>query len=76
MVKKIKYHVPIIQWADYQQRLFKNNGNIKYKNKVHEILDGYTIVASLPEETEWSLLHRKTMDKQLKQNSLYNKLQS
>lgn len=61
-------------WPDYQWRVARNNGEIKYKNKVHEVLDGYKTFSTLPAETEYSLLHIKTLDKQKSQNKLYSSL--
>ncbi len=63
-----------INFPDYQWRIYKNNSKIKWKNKVHEILDGYDYVAELPAEEEWCLYHPKTIEKQEKQNNYYNTL--
>ena len=38
-----------VQWPDHQWRIYKNTPEIKWKNKLHEILDGYTTYANLPE---------------------------
>ena len=61
-----------IQWPDHQWRIYKNTPNIKWKNKVHEILDGYNTYANLPEMEEYALYHFKTIDRQEKQNNYYN----
>ena len=61
-------------WADWQIRIYKNNGNIKWKNKVHEVLEGFNIHGMLPSEEEWSLYHPKTIERQVKQNNYYNSL--
>ena len=37
-----------INWPDNQWRIYKNNGTIKWINKVHERLDGFKTFASLP----------------------------
>jgi len=39
-----------INFPDYQQRLFKNNKQIKWKNKVHEVLEGYNTFSPLPND--------------------------
>ena len=36
-----------INWPDYQWRIWKNKPEIKWKNKVHEVLDGYKNLCSL-----------------------------
>ena len=63
-----------INFPDYQWRIYKNNGEIKWKNKVHEVLEGYKNISHLPREPEWCLLHEKTIEKQEKQNEFYNKI--
>jgi hypothetical protein len=63
-----------IQWPDFQWRIYKNNHEIKWKNKLHEVLDGYKTYSNLPEIEEYALYHPKTIDRQEKQNSYYNTL--
>jgi hypothetical protein len=63
-----------IQWPDPQWRIFKNTPDIKWKNKLHEVLDGYKTYANLPEMEEYALYHYKTIDRQEKQNNFYSKL--
>jgi hypothetical protein len=63
-----------VQWPDMQPRIYKNNGKIKWINKVHEILDGYKSYAYLPEMEEYALYHPKTIEKQEKQNGYYSTL--
>ena len=64
-----------INWPDLQWRIYANNGKIKWKNKVHEVLEGYLTHAILPLEAEFSLYHHKDIARQEKQNELYSKLQ-
>ena len=63
-----------VNWPDYQWRIYKNTPNIKWKNKVHEILEGFTQYAHLPMEEDYSLYHPKTIKKQEQQNNYYNTL--
>jgi hypothetical protein len=63
-----------VNWPDYQWRIFKNTPNIKWKNKVHEVLDGFKQYAMLPMEEDYSLYHPKTIDRQIKQNEYYDTL--
>lgn len=64
-----------INYPDYQQRIFKNNGRIFWKNKVHEELYFFNLQYNLPAETEkFCLLHHKTIAKQTRQNEFYEKL--
>tara|TARA_R110001606_G_scaffold202563_1_gene350682 strand:- start:2836 stop:3459 length:624 start_codon:yes stop_codon:yes gene_type:complete len=63
-----------INFPDYQWRIYKNNGKIKWKNKVHEVLEGYKTLTALPTEEIYCLIHEKTIERQEKQNSYYNTL--
>ena len=55
-----------IQWPDFQWRIYKNNPEVKWKNKLHEVLDGYKTYSNLPEMEEYALYHPKTIEKQEK----------
>ena len=63
-----------IQWPDYQWRIYKNAPEIKWKNKVHEVIDGYKTFANLPELEEYALYHHKTIERQEQQNNFYGTL--
>jgi hypothetical protein len=63
-----------VNFPDFQYRIYKNNGEIKWKNKVHEVLEGYKTITQLPLEEPWCLKHPKTIERQEKQNSLYETL--
>ena len=63
-----------VNWPDYQWRIWKNKPKIKWKNKVHEVLDGHKSYAALPAQEEFALYHPKDIKKQIKQNEYYNTL--
>jgi glycosyltransferase involved in cell wall biosynthesis len=63
-----------VNFPDYQWRIYKNNGKIKWGNKVHEVLGGYKTMSYLPVDEEWCLIHPKTMERQEKQNKFYETL--
>lgn len=63
-----------VQWPDYQWRIYKNVPEIKWINKLHEVLEGYKIYANLPEIEDYALYHPKTIQKQEKQNGYYSTL--
>jgi len=67
-----KYENERVNYPDYQWRIYRKNKDIKWKNKVHEVLDGYKKYAALPAEDEYCLLHPKTIERQEKQNKFYN----
>ena len=60
-----------INYPDSQYRIWKNKPEIKYKNKVHEVLEGYSNFASLPEQEVYSLYHPKGIARQEFQNNFY-----
>ena len=63
-----------VNWPDYQWRIWKNKPEIKWKNKVHEVLEGYEAYAPLPQQEELALYHPKDIERQIKQNNYYNTL--
>ena len=63
-----------INFPDYQFRICKNIPEIQWKNKVHEVLTGYKSLAPLPDNEVVALRHIKTIEKQEKQNNLYNNI--
>tara|TARA_B100001564_G_scaffold360019_1_gene384786 strand:- start:4274 stop:4897 length:624 start_codon:yes stop_codon:yes gene_type:complete len=63
-----------INYPDYQWRIWKNKPEIKWKNKVHEVLDGFKAYAPLPAQEELALYHPKEIKRQEKQNAYYDTL--
>lgn len=65
-----------INYPDPQMRLFKLNKGIKWKNKVHEVLDNYEITTILPYEEyeDFCLYHIKDIKRQEEQNKFYNQI--
>lgn len=62
----------LINFPDWQHRIFKNTGEIKWKNKVHEVLEGYGTLSYIP--AELFLWHHKDIKRQEKQNAYYESL--
>ena len=63
-----------VNWPDYQSRIYRNNLEIKWKNKVHEVIEGYKQYTTLPAVDELALIHPKTIERQEKQNAYYQTL--
>lgn len=63
-----------VNWPDYQWRIWKNKKDIKWQNKVHEVLVGHNNFTDLPAIEEWALIHIKDIKKQEKQNNYYSTL--
>ena len=64
-----------INYPDYQWRIWRNKPEIKWRNKVHEVLEGFKTYAPLPAQEELSLYHAKEIERQEKQNAYYDSLQ-
>ena len=58
-----------VNWPDLQSRICKNKPELEWVGKVHERIQGYKTVSRLPEQ--FYLQHPKTIEKQEKQNKLY-----
>jgi len=67
--------LPIINWSngDYQSRIYKNSPKIEWKKKLHETIFGAEYVSALPKETDYAIIHDKTIERQRSQNEFYNK---
>jgi len=63
-----------INWPDYQWRVWKNKSEIKWKNKVHEQLEGFKTFAPIPADEKLALQHPKDIKRQERQNEYYNSL--
>jgi len=63
-----------INFPDMQWRIYRNCKEITFINKVHERLSGFRNYSTLPPQEEWSLIHRKGISKQEKQNQFYTTL--
>lgn len=63
-----------VNFPDYQWRIYKNSPYINWKNKVHEVIEGYKTMAQIPAYESLALYHPKTIERQEKQNNYYNSL--
>lgn len=63
-----------VNFPDYQSRIYRNNKNIRWINKVHEQIIGFKTFSKLPSYEELSLYHPKQIERQEKQNEFYSKI--
>jgi|TARA_B110000483_G_C18069726_1_gene493611 6-pyruvoyl-tetrahydropterin synthase len=65
-----------VNWPDYQGRYYKNNGEIKWSNDLHEKLIGSTPekTAMLEAKPLIALWHIKTIERQDRQRAYYESL--
>jgi glycosyltransferase involved in cell wall biosynthesis len=63
----------LVNWPDYQTRIYKRNRDIRWQRKVHEHIAGYKRMSYLPdiEEMNLCLHHPKTIERQEMQNKFY-----
>lgn len=66
-----------VNWPDYQWRIYRKDESIFWKNKVHEVLEGFKTFSALPSDDRvrnLHLLHVKEIERQEKQNNFYTSL--
>jgi len=73
MLKKVKHKVLLVNYPDYQWRIYRNIERIRWIRPLHEIISGAHVTAELPKEVELSIIHDKTIERQRAQNEFYNK---
>lgn len=76
-IQKWRWHVNEngwVNWPDMQYRIYRNSDDIKWVNKVHEVLEGYQTLSHLPMQEELALYHPKDIDRQERQNEYYDTL--
>lgn len=77
-IKKWRWNVNSKGWInfpDFQTRIWKKEGRIRWYGKVHERLVNFNTYTNLPEDETFSLHHYKDINRQEKQNDLYDELQ-
>jgi hypothetical protein len=71
----VTYNQPIIQFPDYQGRIYRNSPDIKWAGKIHERIVGAKSFSTFPADPEYAIQHFKDIKRQEEQNSLYEQLQ-
>jgi hypothetical protein len=61
-----------VNFPDYQTRIYRRTSEIHWVNKVHERIVGFNTMSVLPSEEEYCLYHHKQIERQEKQNALYD----
>jgi len=60
-----------VNWPDVQTRIYRRTSEIEWEGKVHERIKGYNTMTYLPLEEQFALYHPKDIERQEKQNELY-----
>ena len=63
-----------VNFPDYQGRIYRNDKSIYWVNPVHEVVEGAKKVSHFPPQEEFCLYHPKDIERQDKQNELYENI--
>jgi len=61
-----------INFPDYQTRIYRRTSEIEWQGKAHERIVGYNTLSVIPAEQIYCLYHHKQIERQEKQNALYD----
>lgn len=64
----------MINFPDYQSRLYRNKSSIRYERRLHEKVEGYKSYTFIPPQKDYAIVHEKSIEKQRETNINYNKL--
>lgn len=69
-----KLYDGMINFPDYQSRIYKNLPRIRYQRRLHEKVEGFKSYVFIPPQKDYAIIHEKTIEKQRQTNVNYNKL--
>lgn len=61
-----------VNFPDLQTRIYRRTSEIEWEGKVHERIKGYNTLTILPQQEEFSIYHPKEIERQERQNALYD----
>jgi len=65
-----------VNFPDWQMRLYRNCDWVKWDGLLHSKIEGHKTYVLLPTEELFCILHYKTLDRQIDQNDLYDKIEA
>jgi len=68
------YQDGMINYPDYQSRIYRNLSHIRYQRRLHEKVEGFKSYTFVPPQKDYAIVHEKTIEKQRQTNLNYNKL--
>lgn len=68
------YNDGMINFPDYQSRLYRNLQHIRYQRRLHEKVEGFKSYTFIPPQKDYAIVHEKTIQKQRETNIRYNQL--
>lgn len=66
-----KLYDGLINFPDFQSRLFRNLPYIRYHRRLHEKVEGQKTYAFIPPQKDIAIIHNKTIEKQRENNQNY-----
>jgi glycosyltransferase involved in cell wall biosynthesis len=78
-IQKWRWHVNGKGWInfpDWQMRLYRNCNWVKWEGLLHSKIIGYKTFVNLPTDELFCILHPKGIERQEKQNDLYDKIEA
>ena len=67
-----KMYDGMINFPDYQSRLYRNLPHIRYERRLHEKVEGFKSYVFIPPQKDYAIIHEKTIEKQRETNMRYN----
>ena len=64
----------MINFPDYQSRIYKNLPYIRYQRRLHEKVEGFKSYTFVPPQKDYAIVHEKSIEKQRQTNVNYNKM--
>lgn len=64
-----------VNFPDWQMRLYRNCDWVKWEGLLHSKIVGYKTFVNLPEDESFCILHPKQLERQIAQNTLYDKIE-
>lgn len=72
---RVEFLIPLVNYPDFQGRIYKNTEKIKYERVLHERITGNMSETFIPpDQYVLSLMHKKTVANQVRTNKRYNEL--
>ena len=68
------YQDGMINYPDYQSRIYRNLSHIRYQRRLHEKVEGFKSYTFVPPQKDYAIVHEKTIEKQRQTNLNYNKM--
>ena len=64
-----------VNFPDWQMRLYRNCDWVKWNGLLHSKIEGHKTFVFLPTEKLFCIIHNKQIDRQVAQNTLYDKIE-